>query len=440
MLSFRTMASYRFNVDNNKLQVLADGVVLTDMDGLSAHRPQDKNESAWWVPIYNLSGYVGRKVTLEIVAELLDSDCTVSITNIKVDQMNVKPDVKMLSVSAVAPEGKRTDSPVSIRLFSQTSQTLRDLKVQFTVNGGEPVVEVIKELKPYAKMDYTFMEKVDLSTTNELGEVFTQWSDGRSNDLRIDADVRADVRVEALFAPASYTLTYTAAAGGSIDGDSPQTVDYGHDGIPVEAVPDAGYVFVGWSDGRTDNPRVDTNVQSDLAVEARFEPIRYELGLQVLDENAKPLAGAKVTLGSTAVATDAQGMVVDTLVPGKYAYSVELEGYIKQSGEVQLASDTLVKLVLSRATGLRGLELAPLSVHPNPTSGELWVAVPEPAEGTSELRVYGASGQLVLRVPMQRASTGSAPAAGRTRIDLSGQPAGVYIVRVGSSAAKVVRL
>ena len=281
---------------------------------------------------------------------------------------------------------------------------------------------------------------VEAKAVEGFGYRFAGWSDGSTNATRTDLNITTDLNVTAEFKKITYQLYYLSGAGGKLIGDSIQTLEHGASGTAITAVPNVGYMFMGWSDGYTDSVRLDANVQSELTLVARFEPIRYELALQVLDENAKPLAGAKVTLGSTAMATDAQGMVVDTLVPGKYAYSVELEGYIKQSGEVQLASDTLVKLVLSRATGLRGLELAPLSVYPNPTSGELWVAVPESAEGTSELRVYGASGQLVLRVSMHGASASSAAAAGRIRIDLSGQPAGVYIVRVGSAAAKVVLL
>ncbi|MBQ9470957.1 MAG: T9SS type A sorting domain-containing protein, partial [Bacteroidales bacterium] len=93
------------------------------------------------------------------------------------------------------------------------------------------------------------------------------------------------------------------------------------------------------------------------------------------------------------------------------------------------------------ATGLLGIHREGLSVYPNPTTGELWLTVPEPVEVTAEVKVYTASGQLVVRVPVQGTSTGSAPAAtGRIRIDLSSYPTGVYIIRVGNAVARVVRL
>lgn len=67
-----------------------------------------------------------------------------------------------------------------------------------------------------------------------------------------------------------FTLTYTAGANGSILGDSPQIVGMLGSGSPVAAVPAAGYAFTTWSDGSTDNPRIDTNVTANKAVTANF--------------------------------------------------------------------------------------------------------------------------------------------------------------------------
>ena len=96
------------------------------------------------------------------------------------------------------------------------------------------------------------------------------------------------------------------------------------------------------------------------------------------------------------------------------------------------------------STGLLDTHRESLSIYPNPTHGELWVTVPSTSSGTTaaaEVLVYTASGQLVVRVPMQGTSTSSAPSAtGRIHIDLSGLPSGMYIIRVGNAAAKVVHM
>lgn len=67
-----------------------------------------------------------------------------------------------------------------------------------------------------------------------------------------------------------FTLTYTAGANGVIQGTSPQTVTQLQDGSPVLAVPDATYIFLGWSDGVGTNPRIDTRVKRNISVTANF--------------------------------------------------------------------------------------------------------------------------------------------------------------------------
>jgi hypothetical protein len=74
-----------------------------------------------------------------------------------------------------------------------------------------------------------------------------------------------------------YTLSYTAGEGGSISGESTQTVSHGSDGSSVEAVADEGYEFLNWSDEVTDNPRTDTNVTGDISVTANFTEPQLEL-------------------------------------------------------------------------------------------------------------------------------------------------------------------
>ena len=92
----------------------------------------------------------------------------------------------------------------------------------------------------------------------------------------------------------------------------------------------------------------------------------------------------------------------------------------------------------TKPSGVRGAELESLALSPNPTTGELWVSVPELAESTAaEVLVYNAAGKLLQRVAARAASTGSA--ASRLSIDLSGLPAGLYIVRSGNAVAKVVK-
>lgn len=87
----------------------------------------------------------------------------------------------------------------------------------------------------------------------DAAAIDTGWSDGVTDNVRTDSAVTEDISVTAQFAPLTFTLSYTAGTGGTIQGETEQTVTFGGSGSAVTAVPDTGYAFTGWSDGVTDN-------------------------------------------------------------------------------------------------------------------------------------------------------------------------------------------
>ncbi|MDD4624258.1 MAG: InlB B-repeat-containing protein, partial [Bacilli bacterium] len=75
----------------------------------------------------------------------------------------------------------------------------------------------------------------------------------------------------------SFALAYNPSTGGTITGNTIQTVNYGENGTGVTAVPNTGYIFDKWSDGVTTASRTDLNVTSNINVTAIFEKIQYAL-------------------------------------------------------------------------------------------------------------------------------------------------------------------
>jgi len=104
---------------------------------------------------------------------------------------------------------------------------------------------------------------------------FVSWSDGVAVASRTDRKVTAGLAVKANFAIDKYTLTYSAEAGGSIDGNSSQKVHHGGTGTMITAKPAEGYRFVSWSDGLLTAKRTETDVKADFAVTAGFALIQY---------------------------------------------------------------------------------------------------------------------------------------------------------------------
>jgi len=103
----------------------------------------------------------------------------------------------------------------------------------------------------------------------DAGCRFISWSDGSTDNPRTDTNVTSDKILIANFIE-QFALTYTAGANGSITGTTTQMLDAGDDGTAITATADAGYRFLSWSDGSTDNPRTDTDVNSDMNLTANF--------------------------------------------------------------------------------------------------------------------------------------------------------------------------
>ena len=197
----------------------------------------------------------------------------------------------------------------------------------------------------------------------------------------------------------------------------------------------------------------------DVTIRAQFRKRTYQVRATASPSSAGTVSPSSesYTMGSTVrlTATANEGYRFVRWTKGGAEVSTANPYTFECTGETELVA---VFEKEEAATGLLGIHREGLSVYPNPTTGELWLTVPEPVEGTiegtiestaaAEVLVYNASGQLVLRVPTYGASAGSAPAVagsapaamGRIRIDLSGHPAGVYIIRVGHAVAKVVRM
>lgn len=70
-----------------------------------------------------------------------------------------------------------------------------------------------------------------------------------------------------------HSVVYTASTGGSIEGESSQSILDSANARSVTAVPSRGYRFVSWSDTVTANPRTDINITQNISVSAVFKKI-----------------------------------------------------------------------------------------------------------------------------------------------------------------------
>lgn len=226
-----------------------------------------------------------------------------------------------------------------------------------------------------------------------------------------------------------YTITYRAGQHGSLSGDTVQSVELGKDGTPVEAIPAAGCRFVRWSDGKTDNPRTEHNVQGDLTVTAEFEEILYNVTIGALQNGSVTADCATATIGQVVTLTVTpsagyrlkEGTLKAAKVDGTGDVPIEEGKFAMPAYDVLVTAEFEAKE--EEKTGLSHEPLETLSIHPNPTQSGVYV------EAEGEVRVYSAEGYLVL----------SAVAAGEAYLDLGSLPSGLYIIRVGNRVAKLVK-
>ncbi len=112
---------------------------------------------------------------------------------------------------------------------------------------------------------------ISVTAVPTAGAHFDHWSGALSGNTNpATVTLNANTSVTAVFAANSYTLAYAAGDGGTVTGETLQTVLYGDSGTIVTAEAATGRHFVRWSDGSTVNPRTDANVTANVQVSAEF--------------------------------------------------------------------------------------------------------------------------------------------------------------------------
>lgn len=131
----------------------------------------------------------------------------------------------------------------------------------------------------YGAGAYLKHEQINITATANYGFHFKQWSDGDTSNPRV-ITVLGDTNLTAIFDTNTYNVTLIASdtTRGSVRGDGNYTY---LSQILITATVNAGYQFLCWSDGDTNNSRKLTIIQ-DTVLTAYFMPI---LLIQSYDTN-----------------------------------------------------------------------------------------------------------------------------------------------------------
>jgi uncharacterized repeat protein (TIGR02543 family) len=247
------------------------------------------------------------------------------------------------------------------------------------------------------------------------GYAFAGWYNG-NDEWDFKSLVTANLTLTALWTTATYAVSFDLNGG---SGDiAPQNLIYDAKVTKPANPSRAGYAFIGWWRG-DEEYNFSAPVTRSFSLTAQWEPAIYTVTF-----NAN---GGSVSSASKLVVYNA---VVGTLpVPTRSRYS--FTGWnTAQNGNGTLYTSTTAYTTASNITlyaqwtaataVAKTQSAAPLKIYPNPTTG----AVTVESDG-AEVQLYTLSG---VRLMQTRAR----------RIDLSGYPAGVYLLRAGGKIAKVV--
>lgn len=127
-------------------------------------------------------------------------------------------------------------------------------------------------------------ESITVGAESAEGFEFRHWREGTtvvSEQKEYTFTVTRDLFLGARMARETYTLLYRAGIGGSLTGNTEQSVSFGSDGSAVTAQPEPGAEFHRWSDGVITRTRTDLGIEDDVEVTAHFRTNPQTGGRQV---------------------------------------------------------------------------------------------------------------------------------------------------------------
>lgn len=183
-----------------------------------------------------------------------------------------------------------TDNPRLVKVTKDMTLTAEFALNQYTItaSGEHGTVEGIGT--------YDYNTKVYLTAVPDKGYHFVKWSDDNTDNPFRAVWVVKDTTFTAVFAPNQYTIT-ASGEHGTVEGTG--TYDY-NTKVYLTAVPDKGYHFVKWSNGKTYNPYY-VYVRSDTTLTAEFAINQYTIATYAQHGNVS--GGGTYDYGTTATLT-----------------------------------------------------------------------------------------------------------------------------------------
>ena len=191
----------------------------------------------------------------------------------------------------------------------------------------------------------------------------------------------------------------------------------------LTAIANNGYVFTGWNDGNTENPRTVT-VTSDTAFVAIFTETETTPTITVTVNDA--------TMGSATYTMDSNTAVLTATPNEGYRFLTWNDGNMENPRTVTLTSDTAFMAIFtaSGASSLQEVNAREFAMYPNPAKSFVTLEFETLQENTL-LQILDINGRRVRTLDLKAGVE-------TLRIDLGDLPKGVYTIMLGNTTKKLI--
>ena len=307
-----------------------------------------------------------------------------------------------------------TENPRTVTITSDTVFT-----AIFTETETAPTITVTVNDATMGSATYTMDgDTAVLTATPNEGYVFTGWNDGNTENPRT-VTVTSDTVFTAIFTEAGTTPTITVTVNDATMGSASYTMD-GNTAV-LTATPNEGYVFTGWNDGNTENPRTVT-ITSDTVFTAIFTETETAPTITVTVNDA--------TMGSATYTLDGNTAVLTATPNEGYSFVIWNDGNTENPRTVTITSDTAFMAIFSPASSLQEVNAREFALYPNPAKNFVTLEF-ETLEENTLLQILDINGRRVRTLDLKAGVE-------TLRIDLGDLPKGVYTIMLGNVTKKLI--
>ncbi|MDR1180862.1 MAG: T9SS type A sorting domain-containing protein, partial [Bacteroidales bacterium] len=258
--------------------------------------------------------------------------------------------------------------------------------------------------------DYAVNSTATINAAPNTGYRFLQWNDGNTQNPRtitITQDTIFTATFEALLyvtlVPNDPTMGILTGAGYYIKDST----------AIIEAIPNAGYRFLQWNDGNTQNPRTIT-VTQDTTFTAAFEVMMYHVTVTANDAAMGSVTGS----GDYAV----NSTITITATPNAgYRFVAWNGGDTQSSRAITVTQDTTFTARFEKGVGIIDVVASTINVYPNPATDNINIILPENVTQAT-FTLYDTQGKMLIRQEVNNQDV----------IQVSNLASGIYIYNVGT--------